>query len=58
MQIYEKCRGDQLAVKGNVVNVPVDVDKTIKKLPRMLNDNYTIPLKLKNKKMLQKACII
>ena len=49
MVIYEKARGGQYAVKGNVVNVPVDVNKTIRVLPRMLNDCETIPVKLKRK---------
>ncbi|CAC5365285.1 unnamed protein product [Mytilus coruscus] len=49
MQIYEKARGGQYAVKGNDVNVPVDVNKTIRVLPRMLNDCETIPVKLKRK---------
>ena len=49
MQIYEKARCGQYAVKGNVVNVPVDVSKTIKALPRTFSDSETIPVKLKRK---------
>ena len=49
MQIVEKPRGGQRSLKGNVVNVPTDVDTTVKCLPRTLNDSQTIQVKLKRK---------
>ena len=42
-------RGGQVNLKGNIVNVPADVNSTIKALPRMINENETIMLKLKRK---------
>lgn len=47
MQIREMPRGGQLSIKGNVVNVPADVNRTVKQLPRLLDDNETIPVKFK-----------
>lgn len=47
MQIKEMPRGGQLAMHGNVVNVPADVNKTVKVLPRNMDASETIPLKLK-----------
>lgn len=47
MQIREMPRGGQLSLRGNVVNVPADVNKTVKQLPRLLDDNETIPVKFK-----------
>lgn len=47
MHLHEKPRGGQLSITGNVVNVPVDVTSTVKKLPRVLTENETIPLKFK-----------
>lgn len=49
MQLRELPRGGQLNLKGNVVNVPADVNATVKQLPRMLDDTETIPVKLKRK---------
>lgn len=48
MQIKELPRGGQIAMHGNLINVPADVDKTVKLLPRNMNESDdTIPLKLK-----------
>lgn len=49
MQLWEKPRGGQLSITGNVVNVPAvaDVTTTVKKLPRVLSQNETIPLEFK-----------
>lgn len=47
MQLREKPRGGQMSITGNVVNVPADVTSTVKKLPRLLSENETIPLKFK-----------
>lgn len=49
MQLRELPRGGQLNLKGNVENVPADVNATVKQLPRMLDDTETIPVKLKRK---------
>ena len=55
MQIRELPRGRQLSVKGNVVNVPVDIQPVVEALPRPLDENVTIPVKLK-KKLSHKSC--
>ena len=47
MQLRELPRGGQLNLKGNVVNVPADVNTTVKQLPRMLDERETILVKLK-----------
>ena len=52
MQIRELPRGGQHGIKGNVVNVPADVNGTIRLLPRGLNETETIPLKLKRSRSL------
>lgn len=49
MQLMEKPRGGQKNLRGNVVNVPSDVNKTIKSLPRTLAETETIQVKLKRK---------
>jgi hypothetical protein len=49
MQLREMPRGGQINLKGNIVNVPADVNSTIKSLPRMIDENQTIMLKLKRK---------
>ena len=49
MQLREMPRGGQLNLRGNIVNVPADVNSTIKTLPRLLHENETIMLKLKRK---------
>ncbi|VDI23870.1 Hypothetical predicted protein [Mytilus galloprovincialis] len=42
MQIRQLPRGGQLSVKGNVVNVPVEVQPTINSLPHTLEKSGTI----------------
>jgi hypothetical protein len=49
MQLRELPRGGQMSIKGNVVNVPVDIAPTITSLPRHLGAAETIPVKLKRK---------
>ena len=49
MQIRELPRGRQLSVKGNVVNVPVDIQPVVEALPRPFNENVTVAVKLKKK---------
>lgn len=51
MQLREKPRGGQLSITGNVVNVPADVTTTIQKLPRLVSEDETIPLKFKRSLM-------
>ncbi len=48
-QIRELPSGGQKSIKGNVVNVPMDVSKTINQLPRNLNETETIGIKFKKK---------
>ena len=50
MQIRQLPRGGQLSIKGNVVNVPVDVSPTVNALPRTLDDSATVSVKLKKKR--------
>lgn len=49
MQIREMPRGGQLSLKGNDVNVPADVNTTVKILPRMQCNEDIILLKFKQK---------
>lgn len=55
MQIRELPRGGQLSIRGNVVNVPVDIQPTIKALPRQFDESVTVPVRLK-KKLSFKTC--
>jgi hypothetical protein len=47
MQIKELPRGGQMGLKGNVVNVPADVNRTVRVIPRNMNESETIPVKFK-----------
>ena len=49
MQLREMPRGGQINLKGNIVNVPADVNNTVRQLPRMLDDSETIAVKFKRK---------
>ena len=49
MQIRELPRGGQYSLKGNVINVPVDIQPTVNSLPRPLDENFTIAIQLKKK---------
>ena len=49
MQIRELPRGGQYSLKGNVINVPVDIQPTINCLPRPMDDNLTVSIQLKKK---------
>ena len=49
MQIRSLPRGNQQLLAGNVVNVPCDINPTIKALPRLLDDSATIAVKFKKK---------
>ncbi len=55
MQVRELPRGGQYSIKGNVINVPVDIQPTINALPRQMDENFTIAVKLK-KKMTYRKC--
>ena len=54
-QIRELPSGGQKSIKGNVVNVPMDVSKTINQLPRNLSDTETIGIKFKKKLAYKKS---
>ena len=49
MQIRELPRGGQYSWKGNVINVPVDIQPTINCLPRPMDENFTVAIQLKKK---------
>ena len=49
MQIRELSRGGQYSLKGNVINVPVDIQPTINSLPRPMDENFTVAIQLKKK---------
>lgn len=49
MQVVEKPRGGHKSLRGNVVNVPSDVNSTVTSLPRTLSDSETVQVKLKRK---------
>ena len=49
MQIRELPRGGQYSLKGNVINVPVDIQPTVSCLPRPMDKNSTIAVQLKKK---------
>ena len=42
-------RGNQLKIKGNVVNVPADVNNTVNILPRLPQESGTIKVQLKRR---------
>ena len=49
MQIRCLEAGGQYSLKGSVVNVPAQAERTIRALPRSYNKIETIPVKLKRK---------
>ena len=49
MQIRELPRDGQYSLKGNVINVPVDIQPTINCLPRPMDENFTVAIQLKKK---------
>ena len=46
MQIRELPRGGQYSLKGNVINVPVDVQPTVNCLPRPMDESFTVAVQL------------
>ena len=55
MQIRELPRGGQYSLKGNVINVPVDIQPTVNCLPRPMDENFTVAVQLKKKLSYQKV---
>ena len=49
MQIRELPCGGQYSLKGNIINVPVDIQPTINSLPRPMDENFTVAIQLKKK---------
>ena len=49
MQIRELPRGGQYSLRGNVINVPVDIQPTVSCLPRPMDENFTVAIQLKKK---------
>ena len=49
MQIRELPHGGQYSLKGNVINVPVDIQPTVSCLPRPMDENFTVAVQLKKK---------
>jgi hypothetical protein len=58
MQIRRLPRGGQFSVKGNVVNVPVDIQPTINSLPRNMDKSGTIAVKLKKRLQYKKVILV
>ena len=56
MQINDLPVGGQYSLKGNIVNVPVNINTTVSALPRTMEENQTIPVKLK-RKLSYKSCV-
>ena len=55
MQIRALNSGGQFSLKGSVVNVPTEIEPTIRALPRLQDESETIPVKLKRKKEFKHA---
>ena len=55
MQIRALNSGGQFSLKGSVVNVPTDIEPTIRALPRLQHESETIPVKLKRMKEFKHA---
>ena len=51
MQIKELPRGGQFSLKGNVINVPVDIQPTVYCLPRPMDEHFTVAVQLKKKNL-------
>ena len=48
-KLMQAPRGNQLKIKGNVVNVPADVNNTVNVLPRLPQESGTIQVQLKRR---------
>ena len=49
MQIRQLPRGGQYSIRGNVINVPVVVQPVVNSLPRPMDENFTVAVRLKKK---------
>ena len=54
IQIRELPRGGQYSLKGNVINVPVDIQPTINSLPRLVDEHFTVAIQLKRNLYIKK----
>ena len=45
-KLMQAPKGNQLKIKGNVVNVPADVNSTVNMLPQLPEENGTIKVQL------------
>ena len=57
MQIRTLNSGGQFSLKGSVVNVPTEIEPTIRALPRLQNESETVPIKLKRMKELKSSVV-
>ena len=57
MQIQALNSGGQFSLKGSVVNVPAEIEPTIRALPRLQHQSETIPVKLKRMKEFKSAVV-
>ena len=48
-KLMQAPRGNQLKIKGNIVNVPADVNNTVNVLPRLPQESGTIKVQLKRR---------
>ena len=55
MQIRALNSGGQFSLKGSVVNVPTEIEPTIRALPRLQSESETVPVKLKRMKEFKHA---
>lgn len=52
-KLMQAPRGNQLKIKGNVVNVPADVNNTVNVLPQLPHESGTIRVQLKRQLQLK-----
>ena len=48
-KLMQAPRGNQLKIKGNIVNVPADVNNTVNVLPRLPQESGTVKVQLKRR---------
>ena len=48
-KVMQAPRGNQLKIKGNIVNVPADVNNTVNVLPRLPQESGTVKVQLKRR---------
>ena len=49
MQIRQLPRGGQYSIRGNVINVPVDLQHVLNSLPRHMEEPFIVTVRLKIK---------